>query len=215
MKKIFFLIIMVILLGVVTYGYAIHNNSIYNVTLPNNFDNFEKDMFPVLLKLNPEEKQLLLNYVIRFKKKPIEITVKEAIENERSFEKTDEGTLFFSRLKEENLKQSIREEINESVFVTFVDFRLENNSINVIFSLKNKSKENINFISGDSSFVIDSDRFFTRLEFNENVPANQTIQVIRKFNFSEFPALKDLKHNSNFKMIVKKIKFQSGRLVSN
>lgn len=215
MKKIIFSIIISILLGFVTYTYSIHSNSIYNANLPKNFDNFEKDMFPVLIKLKQEEKNLLLNYSLRFKKHPVEITVKEAIDNERSFEKTDEGTLFFSHLKEEDLKNSIIEEINNSVFVTFVDFSLEYNSINVIFSLKNKSKENIKFISGESSFDIDSDRFITTLEFNDFVPSNQTIQVIRKFNFSEFPALKDLKHNSNFKMVVKKVQFQNGNMLSN
>lgn len=215
MKKILFFVIIILLLGVASYGYTIRNNSIYNTVLPQNFDNFEKDMFPVLIKLKEEEKNLLFNYIIRFKNNTNNITVKEAIENERSFEKTDEGTLFFSRLKEENLKKSVVEEINNSVFVTFVDFSLESNSIDIIFSLKNKSKENIKLISGESSFTIDSDRFVTTLEFNDSVPSNQTVQVIRKFNFSEFPALKDLKHNSNFKMVVKKIQFQNGTIISN
>lgn len=215
MKKIIFLIILTILVGAGSYKYIFRNNSIYSTTLPKNYENFEKDMFNVLIKLNPVEKNLLLNYSIRFRKLPNEITVKEAIDNERDFEKTDEATLFFSKLKEQDKKNSIIEEINNSAFVTFVDYVLEENSITVVFSLKNKTQETITSLSGESLFIIDSDRFITTLEFNNVIPPTETIQINRKFNFSEFPALKDLSHNSTFKMTIKNIQFQNGTTLSN
>lgn len=215
MKKIIFLIILIILVGAGSYKYMLKNNSIYSSTLPKNYENFEKDMFNVLIKLKPVEKNLLLNYSIRFKKLPTEITVKEAIDNERDFEKTDEATLFFSKLKEQDKKNSIIEEINNSAFITFVDYVLEENSITIVFSLKNKTQETITFLSGESLFIIDSDRFITTLEFNNVIPPTETIQINRKFNFSEFPGLKDLTHNSTFKMTIKNIQFQNGNNLSN
>lgn len=214
MKKIIFLIILTVLFGAGTYKYICVHNSIYNTTLPTSYENFEKDMIDVIIKLNPSEKKLLLNYSIRFKNFPKTITVKEAIDNERAFEKTDEATLFFSKLKEKEQKDSIVEEINNSAFVTFVDYTLNENSINIVFSLKNKTSQTITGISGESFFMIKSDKFVTTLQFNNVIPPNETIQVNRIFNFSEFPTLKDLSLNSIFKMTIKKIEFQNGNTLS-
>lgn len=210
MKKKIFIIIFTILVALGSYKYIFAKNDIYNITLPKNYDNIEKNMINVMLKLSPEEKELLLNYTIRFKKSPTEITVKEAIDNERDFEKTDEATLFFSQLKEQEKKTSIITTINNSAFVTFVDYVLEDNSITILFSLKNKTQETITNLSGESLFIINSDRFVTTLEFNNTIPPTETIQVTKKFNFSEFPNLKDLSNKSHFKMIIKHIQFQKG-----
>lgn len=213
MKKIIFFIILTILVGAGSYTY-LHSNGIYSTVLPANYENFEKDMFKVLLKLKEEDKNLLLNYSIRFRKMPTQITVKEAIENERIFEKTNEGTVFFSKLKEEDKKNALLEEVMNSAFVTFVDFHKEENFINIVFSIKNKSPEAITQIIGDSYFEIETDKFSTTLDFSILIPATETVQVVKRFNFSEFPALKDLTNKSIFKLNIRQIQFSNGNKLS-
>lgn len=214
MKKFVIFIILAISVGSSSYIYLHHNGGIYGMTLPATYENFEKDMFKALLKLKKEDKDLLLNYSIRFKKMPTQITVKEAIENERIFEKTNEGVVFFSRLKEEEKRFSLIEEVNTSAFITFVDFSKQENSIDIIFSIKNKSAEAITQIIGDSSFEISNDKFSTTLEFNTMIPATETVQIVKKFNFSEFPALKELSNKSSFRLNIRQIHFASGSTLS-
>lgn len=211
MKKIILFVIFSILIGSFAYKYVSKHNSVYNVLLPANYENFEKDMFNVLVKLTVEDKDLLLNYSLRFKKSPSTVSVKEAIESEKQFEKTNEGTVFFSKLKEEDKKNSLLEEVSESAFVTFVDFSINEKSINIVFSIKNKSPYIITNISGDTYFGIGVEKFSTMLEFNTNVPATETIQVVKKFNFSEFPGLKDMSKNSMFTMNIRQINFNNGK----
>lgn len=209
MKRVIFFGILAILVGSLAYHYLSKHNSIYNAILPANYENFEKDMFTVLIKMKVEDKNLLLNYSLRFKKSPSQVSVKEAVDNERIFEKTNEGTVFFSKLKEEDKKNSILDEISDSAFVTFVDFSSNEKSINIVFSIKNKSSYVITHIAGDTYFVIGTDKFSTVLDFNTNLPPTETTQIVKVFNFSEFPALKDMSKNSIFKMNIRQINFEN------
>lgn len=211
MKKIFFLLILIILGGFYTYEYLYKNHVLYNTFLPANYNNFEKDMFQVLSQLNNKEKNLLLNYSSRFEKPPSSITVKDALKNEEDFESTNEGTVFFSQLKEQQAKKNLINEVTNTAFITFVDFSIIDNYIDIIFSIKNKSPSIIHSISGDSSFIIESEKFTTTLDFNSIVPANETIQVVQRFNFSEYPALKDMSHHTIFKMNIRHISFSDGK----
>lgn len=54
-----------------------------------------------------KKKKLLINYSLRLKNNPTQITVREAI-NDENFENSDEGIVFFSHLKEENLKMKLK-----------------------------------------------------------------------------------------------------------
>ena len=212
MKKLFVLtLILISIIGsFATYRYFAKTSNIYSTSLPSNYDNFERDMFKVIVELKDEERDLLMNYSLRFRRSPSKITVREAIENEREFEKTNEGTIFFSQLKEKEEKQFLIDEVKGSVFITFVDFVVEPASINILFSIKNKSSETISYVSGDSYFSIGSDNFTTHLEFNTSIPPTATVQVMRKFNFSEFPALKDIKKSSSLRINIRQINFTNG-----
>lgn len=214
MKKFVFIFIFIFISSIGIYKYIAFNNNVYNVSLPSNYDNFEKEMFHILIELNDEEKSLLMNYALRFKQKPSQITVKEALNLERSFENTNEGTVFFSKLKDMEEKANLLEMVSNSAFVTFVDFEVVNNSINIIFAIKNKSPVSINYISGDFYFIIAGEKFISNLEFTSSIPESQISQIVKSFNFSEFPALKDISKNSEFKMNVKQINFSNGNSLS-
>lgn len=210
MKKLIFIFILVVLTGIGSYQYFYVNGNVYNTLLPANYDSFEKDMFNVLINLKEEEKTLLINYSLRFKNLPTTVSVRDAIIDERNFEKTNEGTFFFSKLKEEDEKSALAQEVFNSAFITFVDFSMDSQSIYIMFSIKNKTQEQIIQIAGDSYFEIGNDRFATGLDFNTTILPTEIVQVVKKFKFSEFPALKDLNKNSNFKLNVRQITFKNG-----
>lgn len=213
MKKFIVLLIISILIGITSYKYYSKQNNVYNVSLPVSYDLFEKDMFNVLQKLNENEKTLLLNYALRFKKSPSTVTVKEAIENEKLFEKSDEGIVFFSKLKESNEKEELTGKINSSAFITFVDSKVSENNIEIVFSIKNKTSKNITKITGLGNFIINNENFSTELEFSKILDGNSTNQIEKTFNFSEFPSMKEFNNTTEFKFNIESISFEDGSIL--
>lgn len=215
MKKFLVFLILFVTLGVFSYKYYHKQTNVYNVSLPTSYDLFEKNMFDVLQKLDEEERNLLINYSLRFKKSPNQLTVREALENEKNFEKTEEGIVFFSKLKEENIKSETLEQINNSIFVTFVDYLKNDTNIIIKFSIKNKTSKAISKVIGVATFNINNETFSTDLELNNKVDTNtfeplSTDFYEKTFSYSEFPSLKDLTKNSYFKMKISLIEFSDG-----
>lgn len=210
MKKMIILLITSIFIGLFSYKYYIKQNNVYNISLPSSYNSFEKDMFKVLQHLNEEEKSLLLNYSLRFKNNPNQITVKEALENEKSFEKSDEGIVFFSHLKEEELKNNILEQINSSAFITFVDYIKNETKIKITFAIKNKTSKIISKVIGTATFNINGEIFSTNLELSSQFDASTTSSFEQSFSFSEFPSMKEFNNNSTLKMKISYIEFSDG-----
>jgi len=210
MKKFVVLLIISIFSGVISYKYYLKQNNVYNVSLPSSYNLFEKNMFNVLQQLNEEEKKLLINYSLRLKNNPTQITVREAINDEKNFENSDEGIVFFSHLKEENLKNEIKEQINSSAFITFVDYSKTDTAINITFSLKNKTTKVISKVIGTAIFNINNENFSTDMELSNQFDSSSTSSFEKSFNFSEFPSMKEFNHNSIFKMKISSIEFSDG-----
>ena len=210
MKKFVVLLIISIFSGVISYKYYLKQNNVYNVSLPSSYNLFEKNMFNVLQQLNEEEKKLLINYSLRLKNNPTQITVREAINDEKNFENSDEGIVFFSHLKEENLKNEIKEQINSSAFITFVDYSKTDTAINITFSLKNKTTKVISKVIGTAIFNINNENFSTDMELSNQFDSSSTSSFEKSFNFSEFPSMKEFNHNSIFKIKISSIEFSDG-----
>ena len=217
MKRLIIIIVVVSFTSIL--GYKLYNNqkNIYFTELPKNYEDFEKNLFPVFQKIKPEEKILLLNYSIRYMNSPKKITVKEAIDDEKSFENTSDGLMFFNKLKGKEINDARIKAINNSIFITYVDYVMNDNdnTINIIFSIKNKTSDIITLIEGDAIFTIGSDNFQTSVVFSPDAVGNDVTQITKVFKFSEFPNLKDFNQDSAFKMNVHKIVFNTGKVLNN
>lgn len=192
-KKIIYLVIF-ILLSICSYLIYNYNTNIYNKTIPSTLSEL------VNLSKSPEisisDKALILNYSQRFKNNIPPISLKELIDNEIMFEKSQEGAMFFNKIKEKEYLSKLKTELKSIVFITFVDFIKYEDSIDIVFSIKNKSSYAIKKINGDASFKINNLSFNTKIDFDKPLESADIIQVSKNFKYSEFPSLKDFEKNS-------------------